>query len=224
MAGKQGEGARENLEGGPDGPEEDDAGNAAGPGDAGSESPRELARRSHGHPPPPPRRTGVFLDPADLREHVGELLRTVLGGYEVDAFGNFTFTHEGARVFVTVGASPVGPHLGVFSVTNLDVDLTAKLAKFLLATNHRLGFGAFSYDDANRAVWLRHTLLGTTLDLPELHAAVAAIASTAAALDERIRDEFGGRTFQEAPEDVQQRMEPPDTSRNSAFPGAGGYL
>ncbi len=173
--------------------------------------------------PRPPRRTGIFVDPEDLREHVGDLLRAILGGYEVDAFGNFTFTHEGARVFVTIGPSPVGPQIGVFSVTNLDVDLEAGLSTFLLTTNHSLGFGAFSYDRANRAVWLRHTLLGTTLDLPELHAAVAAIAATAASLDEQIRDQFGGRTFQEAPDDVQRRMEPPEAA-SGPLPNAGGYL
>jgi hypothetical protein len=176
-------------------------------------------------PARPPRRTGVFIDPDDLREHVGGLLRHILGGYEVDAFGNFTFTHEDARVFVTVGQSPIGPQVGVFSVTNLEIDLTPPLAAFLLTTNHTLGFGSFSYDPANRSVWLRHTLLGTTLDGPELQSAVAAIATTAARLDDPIRERFGGRTFQEAPDDVQRRMEPPETSQEtSPPPNASGYL
>ncbi len=180
---------------------------------------------AHGmSPPPPPRRTGVFVDVDDLREHVGGLLRSILGGHEVDAFGNFTFTHENARVFVTVATSPIGPQVGVFSVTNIDIDLDPDLAGFLLTTNHRLGFGAFSYDPQNRAVWLRHTLLGTTIDLPELQSAVAAIATTAAGLDERIRDRFGGRTFQEAPDDVQQRMEPPSPDGGDGPVSAGGYL
>lgn len=175
-------------------------------------------------PERPPRRTGVFVDPEDLRTHVGSLLRAVLGGYEVDAFGNFTFVHEDARVFVTVGGSPVGPHVGVFCVTNVDVDLGPELARFLLTTNHGLGFGSFSYDAANRAVWLRHTLLGTTLDLPELQAAVAAIATTAAHLDEDIRDRFGGRTFHDAPDDVQRGMEPPSGNSEPGPGGASGYL
>lgn len=175
-------------------------------------------------PPPPPRRTGVFLDADDLREHVGGLLRAILGGYEVDAFGNFTFTHEQARIFVTVGRSPIGPQVGVFSVTNIDLELTPELAGFLLTTNHRLGFGAFSFDPQNKAVWLRHTLLGTTLDLPELQSAVAAIATTAAGIGSSIRDRFGGRTFQEAPDDVQQRMEPPQPRSDTAAGNPGGYL
>lgn len=185
-------------------------------------SPARLEQLTHGMTPPrPPRRTGVFIDPDDLREHVGALLRAILGGYEVDAFGNFTFEHEGARVFVTVGPSQIGPQVGVFSVTNLGLDLTQQLAQFLLTTNHRLGFGAFSYDPQNQAVWLRHALLGTTLDGPELQTAVAAVASTAAAYDHEIRETFGGRTFTESPSEVQRRMEPPEPSQG---PSAGGYL
>jgi hypothetical protein len=188
----------------------------------GAGGPTSLAEIAPGmQPPRPPRRTGVFIDPDDLRDYVGGLLRAILGGYEVDAFGNFTFVHEGARVFVTVGASPIGPQVGVFSVTNLELELTPPLGTFLLTTNHRLGFGSFSYDPQNQAVWLRHALLGTTLDGPELQAAVAAIASTAAAMDHEIRDRFGGRTFTEAPSELQRRMEPPEPGHG---PAAGGYL
>jgi hypothetical protein len=176
-----------------------------------------------GNPPRPPKRTGMFLDPDDLREHIGGLLRAILGGYEVDAFGNFTFTHEGARVFVTVGPSPIGPQVGVFSVTNLDVDLSPDLASFLLTTNHSLGFGAFSYDGGNRSVWLRHTLLGTTLDGPELQSAVASVATTAAQLDDPIRDRFGGRTFADAPDEERRGVEPPTADPDRAA-NASGYL
>jgi hypothetical protein len=178
----------------------------------------------HPQPPRPPRRTGVFVDPDDLREHVGSLLRAILGGYEVDAFGNYSFAHEGARIFVTVGGSPIGPQVGVFSVTNLDVDLTPDLAAFLLTTNHKLGFGAFSYDAENRAVWLRHTLLGTTLDGPELQSAVAAVATTAARLDRSIEERFGGGTFADAPDSVQRGVEPPQVDPDPGPPNASGYL
>jgi hypothetical protein len=183
-----------------------------------------LDRLTAASAPRPPRRTGVMLDPEELRDHVSGLLRAMLGGHEVDAFGNITFSHEGARVFVTVAGSPVGPQIGVFSVTNLDVDLTEELGRFLLTTNHTLGFGAFSYDPQNRAVWLRHTLLGSMLDLPELQTAVIAIATTAAELDHTIQERFGGRTFQDAPSDVQRTVEPPEAGRGSTPPNARGYL
>lgn len=175
-------------------------------------------------PPRPPRRTGVLLDPEDLRSYVGALLRAILGSYEVDPFGNFTFVHEGARVFVTIGAGPIGPHVGVFSVTNLEVELTPDLGAFLLTTNHTLGYGSFSYDTGNQAVWLRHTLHGSTLDLPELQAALAAVATTAARVDDPIQARFGGRTFLEAPSEVQQRIEPPGSRAGPDGPGAHGYL
>lgn len=210
-------------------PDEDHAGQhttSDGPSEK-LDGPRRPQAVEPGHgvvPPRPPRRTGVFVEPEGLREHVGGLLRAILGGYEVDAFGNFTFIHDDARVFVTVGGSPVGPQVGVFSVTNLDVKLTPELGSFLLTTNHTLGFGSFSYDAHNHAVWLRHTLLGTALDLPELQAAVIAVASTAAAVDDHIRDDFGGRTFQDAPSDVQRRMEPPSPHDATEAPNAGGYL
>lgn len=176
-------------------------------------------------PPLPPKRTGMFLDPDDLRHHVGGLLRAMLGGYQVDAYGNYTFVHDGARVFVTCGASPIGPQVGVFSVTNLELDLTPDLAVFIATTNHRLGFGSLSYDPDSHSVWLRHTLLGTTLDAPELQTAVAAVASTAAQVDDHIAETFGGRTFDEAPEDVQQQTRPPETPQESYTPGGRmGYL
>jgi hypothetical protein len=206
-----------------DGPAEDDerTGPEAGPSDA-SAALAAIARSTT--PPRPPRRTGVFLDPDDLRTHVGGLLRAILGGYEVDAFGNYTFTHEGARIFVTINGSPIGPQVGIFSVTNVDIELTPDLATFLLTTNHTLGFGAFSYDPGNRAVWLRHTLLGTTLDGPELQSAVAAVATTAARLDHPIRDRFGGGTFADAPDDVQRGVEPPHVDPEPPAPNASGYL
>ncbi|MFU8840941.1 MAG: T3SS (YopN, CesT) and YbjN peptide-binding chaperone 1 [Nitriliruptoraceae bacterium] len=204
----------------------------------GSTEPDEDDADAHGHDPstalaelgpphagpPPPRRTGVFVDAEDLRDHVSKLVRATLGGHEVDAFGNITFTHDDARVFITVAGSPVGPQVGVFSVTNLEVPYTPELGYFLLTTNHTLGFGAFSYDPRHGAVWLRHTLLGTTLDLPELQTAVLAIATTAAGLDHEIKDRFGGRRFQEAPDEVQRRMEPPETDPERPPPNARGYL
>ena len=175
-------------------------------------------------PPEPPRRTGVFVHPDDLREYVGGLLRSMLGGYEADAFGNFTFVHEDTRIFITVGSSPVGPQVGVFSVTNVEVDLSPQLAGFLLTTNHQLGFGAFSYDPENRAVWLRHSLLGTTLDAPELQTAVAAVANTAHQANKAIAQRFGGSSVdpERTPDEASPR--PPSTEDTPDLANPTGYL
>lgn len=191
---------------------------AAGP-DAAADEGHRPARLVMPPPPSPPKRTGVFLDPSDLREYVGALLRTFLPTYEVDQYGNFTFQHDGARVFVTVGASPLGPQVGVFSITNIGVPLTDELASFLLTNNHRFAFGAFSYDPESQAVWLRHALLGSVLDGPELHSAVAAIATTAAEVDGTIMERFGGHTFNERPDDVNEAARPAEEEIN-----ASGYL
>lgn len=196
----------------------------AQPGDDDRRPHVALERREGAPPPRPPKRTGVFVDPDDLRVHVGDLLRAFLGSYQVDAFGNFTFTHEDARVFVTVSPTPIGPQVGVFSITNVDLDLTPPLGAFLLTTNHKLGFGSFSYDPDSSTVWLRHSLLGTTLDGPELQSAVAAVASTAAHFDDVIRDRFGGRAFHDAPADVQDRAKPPAPTDQPDYPNASGYL
>ena len=168
-------------------------------------------------PPPSLPRTGVFVDEPSLRAHVGDLLRVLLGHYEVDAWGSFTFPFRGARIFVTVGMSPTGPQVGVFSVTNLDLPLSPELAEFLVTANHRIGYGAFAYDRDNQAVWLRHMLVGATLDAPELHTVVGAIATTAAEAGDAVRARFGGRRFDDAPTAVQEATRPTP-------PSASGYL
>ncbi len=146
----------------------------------------ERAKARGVEPAPPPRRTGIFVDVDELRAYIGQLLRAMLGGYEVDALGNMTFTAQGARIFVTVGPGPLGPHVGVFSVTNIGVELVPELAAFLLRTNHRMAFGAFSYEPEQQGVWLRHSLLGGTLDGPELRGAILSVASTASQVAEVI--------------------------------------
>lgn len=175
-------------------------------------------------PGPPPRRTGIFVDVDELRSYVGELLRAMLGGYEVDALGNMTFTAQGARIFVTVGLGPLGPHVGVFSITNLGVDLVPDLAAFLLRTNHRMAFGAFSYEPEHQGVWLRHSLLGGTLDGPELRGAILSVASTASQVADVIREKFGGTAFGEESEDVQRSVHPPEPSEETDAVNASGYL
>ena len=187
-------------------------------------STRHRAACSSSAPAPPPRRTGIFVDVDELRAYVGTLLRAMLGGYEVDALGNMTFTAEGARIFVTVGPGPLGPHVGVFSITNIGVELVPDLAAFLLRTNHRMSFGAFSYEPEQGGIWLRHSLLGGTLDGPELRGAILSVASTASQVADLIRDRFGGTSFGDEPEDVQRSVHPPEPSDESDAVNASGYL
>ena len=175
-------------------------------------------------PGPAPRRTGVFVDVEELRGYVGALLRAMLGGYEVDALGNMTFTAQGARIFVTVGPGPLGPHVGVFSITNIGIELVDDLAAFLLRTNHRMAFGAFSYEPEQGGVWLRHSLLGATLDGPELRGAILSVASTASEVAQLISEKFGGGSFEDEPEDVRRSVHPPEPSEDTDPVNASGYL
>lgn len=199
------EGARDagNGAGSSDG---DGSGTEQGPADGDDPRDTSLSRRqdtgrgqvaSMQGIPRPPRRTGVFLDPQDLRTHVSDLLRSIVGPHTVDPFGNFMFDHESVRVFVTVSGSPIGPIVGVFSVTNADLDLDEGLAAWLARTNHRLLLGTLSWDDDNDAVWLRHNVLGTHLDAPELQAAVRSVSTAAVAVAGEIHERFGGRRFGE---------------------------
>ncbi len=197
----------------------DDAATGSSPDGDDQSGDRELARRSDSPRgqvasmptagPRPPRRTGVFLDPQDLRAHVGDLLRAIVGSYRVDAFGNYTFDHETARIFVTVGGSPLGPIVGIFAVTNTKLSLDVELASWLARTNHGLVLGSLSWDDDNDAVWLRHNLLGTHLDPPELQAAVRAVASAAVTVGDEISERFGGHRTR--PGDATQAAEGPDS-------------
>jgi hypothetical protein len=177
--------------------------------------------------PRPPRRTGVFLDPQDLRTHVSDLLRSIVGPHTVDPFGNFMFDHESVRIFVTVSGSPIGPVVGVFSVTNADLELDGELAKWLARTNHRLMLGTLSWDDDNDAVWLRHNVLGTYLDAPELQAAVRAVSTAAVAVAGEVHERFGGRRFGDEDGDETPSMGPQDMGEDLDTPhrtNTTGYL
>ncbi len=204
------------------GPDDDDSSDEHAPPPRGMLVERAAARGIE--PQPPPRRTGIFVDVEELRTYVGTLLRAMLGGYEVDALGNMTFTAEGARIFVTVGPGPLGPQVGLFSITNIGIELVPDLAAFLLRTNHRMAFGAFSYDPEQGGIWLRHSLLGGTLDGPELRGAILSVASTASQVAELIRDQFGGASFEDEPEEVQRSVHPPEPTEDHDAVNASGYL
>lgn len=189
-----------------DGPDAAGRRNAAGDGPTGGSEIAPAARsQTPSVPrPEPPRRTGVFIDPQELRGHVSDLLRTIVGPHRVDPFGNFSFDHDSTRVFVTVNGSPMGPMVGVFSVTNTGLELSSDLSAWMATTNHALALGSLSWDDDNNAVWLRHNLVGSHLDVVELQAAVQAVAGTAAKLDDEIQARFGGKRFTDRSDDQQQ--------------------
>lgn len=168
--------------------------------------------------------TGEFPggpETADMRRvrgRIGEVLRQIVAGYEVDAAGAFSFRMESTRVFVVpVPFDGEGTLVRVFAITNLDLDLSHELASYLLTANLRFPFGAFSYDAEHRAVWFEHCLLGDHMSREALRAVIQTVAALGDKLDDDIHSKFGGRRFTDAPNE----MVPPPTAHVTP---PGGYL
>lgn len=143
------------------------------------------------------------MTPADavaaLRARVEGLLQEHFGTYAVDPEGDFSIEYESARVFVC--PRPWQEEKTVvllFSVTNVDIDVTPELTRFLLMENLNLLFGHFAVNVAERQVWFAHTLLGDFLDPEELVTALSTVAMAANKYDNIIQDRFGGRLYTEA--------------------------
>lgn len=133
-----------------------------------------------------------------LRARVEGYLQEHFGTYSVDDEGDFHIDYESARVFVCP-RSWRGERTVVllFSVTNVDVDITPELTRFLVSENLNLLFGHFAVNLAERQVWFAHTLLGDFLDPDELVTALSSVAMAANKYDNIIQDRFGGRLYTE---------------------------
>ncbi|MGE3795523.1 MAG: hypothetical protein AB7I38_16580 [Dehalococcoidia bacterium] len=117
--------------------------------------------------------------------------------FDVDADGDFTFRHESTQIFVRVGA--LGEDhtvVTVWAITNAGVPPSTELYRWL-ALNNDWTFGSFQAEESSDGVSIifRHALLGDFLDQAEFEVAILAIAGTADDLDDKIKYQFGGRTF-----------------------------
>jgi hypothetical protein len=127
--------------------------------------------------------------------------------------GSYVLGMESARIFVVPTWLEDGPTvIRLFAITNMDVQVTADLTRYLLEANLDFVFGAFALDVEAGAVWFNHNLLGDHTSPEEFEASVAAVAQTADKVDNEIKDRFGGRLYVETPESA---VPPPPT---------GGYL
>src|SRR5215470_15475099 len=111
-----------------------------------------------------------------------------------------SFVLEEGSALVYVRTFPVGEDraaVEVFSYVLIDVQVTERLMRFLLAYNLRLVIGAFGlivHDDGKGEVLLTRTLLADSLDPAELYSTVSAIARIADKLDDEMVAKFGGKT------------------------------
>ena len=123
------------------------------------------------------------------------------------------------RVTVAPRAAPGGPVVvRVFSITNVGVTVSPELGLFLARLNFGLMFGRFALDAEHAAIWFDETLLGDQFSDEELRFTIQVVASTADEWDDRLKQMFGGATYQEVIEG-RTNHQPPHLK-----PGSGGYL
>jgi hypothetical protein len=85
----------------------------------------------------------------------------------------------------------------VFAICTVGVDVTPELGLFLARLNFGLMFGRFALDAEHRSIWFDETLLGEEFREEELRFAIRMVASTADGWDDRLKQMFGGATYQE---------------------------
>jgi hypothetical protein len=148
---------------------------------------------------------------AGVRERVEMLLGELVEGTpKQDADGDFLLAIGDVQVTVAPRALPGGPVIvRVFAVTNVNVAVAPELGLFLARLNFGLMFWRFALDAENSAIWFDETLLGGEFSDEELRFAVRVVATTADDWDDRLKQMFGGSTYQEVLVRRDQASPPP---------------
>jgi hypothetical protein len=157
---------------------------------------------------------------AALRERLEPIL-TAIGGRapEQDADGDYLIPVADVRVVIAPRVAPRGiPVVRVFSVTNLGVSPSPELAVLLARLNFGLMFGRFVLDVAHQTIWFDETLIGSQFGEEDLRFVIELVASTGDQWDDRLKQLFGGVTYQEALASRAER----EVAKHK--PGEGGYL
>lgn len=114
--------------------------------------------------------------------------------YDIDERGSYHFRHGTTLVFIQPIEWRNYTLVKVFAPLAVDVTRADNdLAFFLADRNLNLLFGKLSLDVGRRSIWLEHTLLGDTLDAPELILTLEFIAFVADEFDEQIAEVAGGK-------------------------------
>lgn len=146
-----------------------------------------------------------------VRERVEQLLTQVVEETPTrDADGDFQLPIGDVQVTVAPRALPGGPVIvRIFAVTNVNVAVAPELGLFLARMNFGLMFGRFALDAEHSAIWFDETLLGCEFSDEELRFAIQVVATTADEWDDRLKQMFGGSTYQEALTQRDQDSPPP---------------
>jgi hypothetical protein len=157
---------------------------------------------------------------AELRKRLEPLLTAIVGrAPEQDADGDYLIPVADVRVVIAPRVAPRGlPVLRIFTVTNLGVSPSPELAVLLARLNFGLMFGRFVLDVAHQTIWFDETLIGSQFGEEELRFVIELVASTGDQWDDRLKQLFGGVTYQEALASREER----EVAKHK--PGEGGYL
>lgn len=155
-----------------------------------------------------------------VRERIEKVVSTIVGrSPEQDVDSDYVLPMGDVHVVIAPRVTPGGPVVvRVFAITNVGITVAPDLGLFLARLNFGLMFGRFVLDAEHRSIWFDETLLGDQFSDEELRFAVRVVASTADEWDDRLKQMFGGATYQEVM-----------TKRTShelplVKPGQGGYL
>jgi hypothetical protein len=155
-----------------------------------------------------------------VRERIEKILFDWLGAKpEIDSDGDYQLPVKDVHVMVAPRIAPGGGLIvRVFAVTNVGVTVAPELGLFLARLNFGLVFGRFALDAEHSSVWVDETLLGDHFSDAELRFTVGAVASIADEWDDRLKQMFGGATYQEVLRKSTGHEVPPNK------PGNAGYL
>jgi hypothetical protein len=157
---------------------------------------------------------------AEARARVERVLGAMLAhAPERDEDGDYLIPMGDVRVVVAPRVAPGGPAVvRVFAITNVAVSVTPELGLLLARLNFGLMFGRFALDAEHQAIWFDETLLGDQFSDEELRFTIQVVAGTADQWDDRLKQMFGGATYQDVLTGRAGHSPPPKK------PGQGGYL
>lgn len=164
---------------------------------------------------------------AEVRERVEAVLVELLGKLpEQDVDSDYLLPMGDVRVVVAPRALPGGPALvRIFAVTNVGVAVVPELGLLLARLNFGLMFGRFALDAEHKAIWFDETLLGDQLNEEALRFAIRVVSMTADEWDDRLKQMFGGMTYQEVLKGRGASETPPvKPGEKQAHEGVGLYL
>jgi hypothetical protein len=157
---------------------------------------------------------------AGVRQRIEAILTESFGRRpEQDEDGDYLLPVKDVRVVVAPRVAAGGPAVvRVFAVTNVGVSVTPELALFLARLNFGLIVGRFTLDVDHRVILFDEKLIGEGFTDEDVRFTIDLVGSTADHWDDRLKQMFGGATYQEV---LTSRT---GASAPTAKPGQGGYL